>query len=140
MHWRDWFRQIVFNRRRALVWTERILLKRLSGVRCTPRPDSVAPGDADGHTPGELQAQRWIEYRHPFKNDRYYALRPEIGIPKKEVLPLDNDQGLHPSQESNPCTILHLRIFQKRRLPRTDTKPFSFYRDMGARWRWASKR
>ena len=33
----------------------------------------------------------------PFKNDRYYSLRPEIGIPKKDVLSLDNDQGLHPS-------------------------------------------
>jgi len=33
----------------------------------------------------------------PFKNDRYYSFRPEIGIPKNDVLSLDNDQGLHPS-------------------------------------------
>ena len=33
----------------------------------------------------------------PFKNDRYYSLRPEIGIPRDDILALDDDQGLHPS-------------------------------------------
>jgi len=33
----------------------------------------------------------------PFKNDRYYALRPEIGVPRKDILPLDEYQGFHPA-------------------------------------------
>ena len=33
----------------------------------------------------------------PFKNDRYYALRPEIGIQREDILALDDEQGLHPS-------------------------------------------
>ena len=33
----------------------------------------------------------------PFKNDRYYSLRPEIGIPRDDILALDDNQGLHPS-------------------------------------------
>lgn len=33
----------------------------------------------------------------PYANDRYYSLRPNIGIPKSDVLDLDGQQGLHPS-------------------------------------------
>ncbi len=33
----------------------------------------------------------------PYSNDRYYSLRPNIGIGKTKVLDLDGEQGLHPS-------------------------------------------
>lgn len=33
----------------------------------------------------------------PYANDRYYSLRPNIGIPKTDCLDLDGEQGLHPS-------------------------------------------
>ena len=33
----------------------------------------------------------------PYANDRYYSLRPNIGIVKTDVLDLDGEQGLHPS-------------------------------------------
>ena len=68
-----------------------------------------ASGDTDGHIIlVELTgANDGLNTVIPFKNDRYYALRPEIGIPKNDVLSLDNDQGLHPSLwESDPCMSL----------------------------------
>ena len=33
----------------------------------------------------------------PYSNDRYYSLRPNIGIEKTQVLDLNGEQGLHPS-------------------------------------------
>ncbi|MCH1449622.1 MAG: DUF1501 domain-containing protein [Litoricolaceae bacterium] len=33
----------------------------------------------------------------PYSNDRYYSLRPNIGIEKNKVLDLDGEQGFHPS-------------------------------------------
>ena len=33
----------------------------------------------------------------PYSNDRYYSLRPNIGIEKTKVLDLNGEQGLHPS-------------------------------------------
>jgi len=33
----------------------------------------------------------------PYSNDRYYSLRPNIGIEKTRVLDLNGEQGLHPS-------------------------------------------
>jgi len=33
----------------------------------------------------------------PYSNDRYYSLRPNIGIEKAKVLDLNGEQGLHPS-------------------------------------------
>ncbi len=33
----------------------------------------------------------------PYRNDIYYASRPVLGIPKGQVLPLDDELGLHPA-------------------------------------------
>lgn len=33
----------------------------------------------------------------PYANDRYYSLRPNIGIERSKVLDLDDQQGMHPS-------------------------------------------
>src|SRR5262249_22205058 len=33
----------------------------------------------------------------PFENDRYYRYRPSLGIPKEEVVKLNDQLGLHPS-------------------------------------------
>ena len=33
----------------------------------------------------------------PFKNERYYAARPTLAIPKDQVLKLNDELGLHPA-------------------------------------------
>ena len=33
----------------------------------------------------------------PYRNDTYYRLRPTLAIPKKDILTLDNELGLHPA-------------------------------------------
>lgn len=62
----------------------------------------------------------------PFKNDRYYSLRPEINIPKNQVLALDDDQGLHP--ELAGIRSLYesgdLRIFQNVGYPEQNKSHF----------------
>ena len=62
----------------------------------------------------------------PFKNDRYYSLRPEINIPKNQVLALDDDQGLHP--ELAGIRSLYesgdLRIFQNVGYPEQNQSHF----------------
>lgn len=35
----------------------------------------------------------------PFRNDDYYRMRPSLGIPREEVLPLTDDLGLNPAME-----------------------------------------
>ena len=75
-----------------------------------------ASGDIDGHIIlVELTgANDGLNTVIPVKNDRYYSLRPEIGIKKQDVLPLDNDQGLHPSLKGirSIYETGDLRIFQ----------------------------
>ncbi|MBC2600926.1 DUF1501 domain-containing protein [Puniceicoccus vermicola] len=46
----------------------------------------------------------------PYEDDRYYNLRPTLGIPKNEVLPLGDTVGLHPS-----CSEMH-RLFSEGKL------------------------
>jgi uncharacterized protein (DUF1501 family) len=57
----------------------------------------------------------------PFKNDRYYSLRPEIGIPRDDVLALDHDQGLHPSLQG-----VRSEDISERGLSRANPEPLSF--------------
>lgn len=36
----------------------------------------------------------------PYSNDRYYALRPTLGIAREKILTLDDDLGLHPAMSA----------------------------------------
>jgi len=75
-----------------------------------------ASGDIDGHIIlVELTgANDGLNTVIPVKNDRYYSLRPEIGVNRHDVLSLDDDQGLHPSLRGirSLYETGDLRIFQ----------------------------
>lgn len=75
-----------------------------------------ASGDIDGHLIlVELTgANDGLNTVIPVKNDRYYSLRPEIGVNRHDVLSLDDDQGLHPSLRGirSLYETGDLRIFQ----------------------------
>src|SRR5690606_6452576 len=55
-------------------------------------------------------AADWLSLVPPHGDERYYALRPTIAVPRREVLPLDGLFGLHP--ELRPL----LRHYQAGRL------------------------